>query len=49
MHTCPECGQDCFCHGDIDDCVVETEEYSALNCTHYKSEDCRGDDYDWDE
>jgi len=19
MHTCPECGQACFCNGDIDD------------------------------
>lgn len=33
MHYCPECGQACHCHGDIDDCVVETEAYSAANCT----------------
>jgi hypothetical protein len=33
MHTCPECGQACYCHGDIDDCEVETREYSAANCT----------------
>lgn len=33
MHFCPECGQACYCHGDIDDCVVEDERYSAENCT----------------
>lgn len=33
MHECPECGQACYCHGDIDDCVVETEAYSAAHCT----------------
>jgi hypothetical protein len=22
MHTCPECGQACYCSGDIDDCPV---------------------------
>lgn len=34
MHYCPECGQACFCHGDLDDCVVETEAYSSRHCTH---------------
>ena len=33
MHYCAECGQACYCHGDIDDCVVETEEYSYEHCT----------------
>ena len=32
MHYCPVCGQACFCHGDIDDCVVETEAYSSAHC-----------------
>lgn len=32
MHSCPECGQACYCHGDIDDCVVETEEHVFENC-----------------
>ena len=40
MHSCPECGQACYCHGDIDDCVVETEEYSSAHCTHPESRDC---------
>jgi len=34
-HTCPECGQVCYCEGDIDDCVLDTDE-TAENCTHYK-------------
>jgi hypothetical protein len=33
MHTCPDCGQACYCHGDIDDSEVETEAYSSANCT----------------
>lgn len=33
MHSCPDCGQACYCHGDIDDCEVETEEYSSEHCT----------------
>jgi hypothetical protein len=43
MHTCPECGQACYCHGDIDDCEVETEEYAAAHCTHYLTADCIGE------
>lgn len=39
-HTCPECGVTCHCHGDIDDCNVEDEEYSTLHCTHFQKPDC---------
>ena len=39
MHYCPECGQACDCHGDIDDAVVETEEYVFEHCV------CRHDLY----
>lgn len=49
MHDCPDCGQACYCHGDIDDCVVETEEYSSEHCTHYLTAECReafGDERD---
>lgn len=49
MHSCPECGQACYCHGDIDDSEVETEEYSSEHCTHPGSAGCSGfddaDDY----
>ena len=31
MHSCPECGQACYCHGDIDDCEIESE---AEFCVH---------------
>ncbi len=33
MHSCPECGQACCCNGDIDDCLMDTEE-SYLDCFH---------------
>lgn len=33
-HDCPECGLMCYCHGDIDDSVVETREFSDAHCTH---------------
>ncbi len=29
MHTCPDCGQACYCNGDIDDHENELE---AENC-----------------
>jgi hypothetical protein len=32
MHECPRCGQMCYCHGDMDDTVVETYEYSDSHC-----------------
>lgn len=32
MHDCIACGCACYCHGDIDDCVVESWEYSAEHC-----------------
>lgn len=31
MHTCPDCGQACYCHGDIDDHEIESE---ADSCVH---------------
>lgn len=33
MHDCYQCGGACYCHGDIDDCMVETEEYAYVHCT----------------
>jgi hypothetical protein len=32
-HTCPECGQQCYCNGDIDDCCFDFDE-DVMNCTH---------------
>jgi C4-type Zn-finger protein len=40
-HTCPVCGQACYCNGDIDDIFMETKE-AYINCTHcdeYADED----------
>ncbi len=39
MHTCPDCGQACYCHGDIDDHENELE---AERCEH-DCEDEAGD------
>ena len=43
-HECPECGQMCYCHGDIDDSVVETRAYSALHCTCCDDAECDDED-----
>ena len=33
MHTCPDCGQACYCGGDIDD--IDTGDIDAVDeCTH---------------
>lgn len=36
-HTCPDCGQACYCNGDIDDILLETEEDQEA-CTHCSEE-----------
>lgn len=44
MHTCPDCGQACYCHGDIED---HENEFEANNCVHeceYEFDD--DEDYD---
>jgi hypothetical protein len=32
MHTCPDCGQACYCGGDIDD--IPCDEAAADACLH---------------
>lgn len=34
-HECPECGQTCFCNGDIDDCCFNFEE-DVMKCNHFE-------------
>lgn len=34
-HTCPDCGQTCYCNGDIDDCCFDHPEY-VMKCNHFK-------------
>lgn len=45
-HTCPDCGQMCYCNGDIDD--IDWGEW--IGCNHYlecnKEENPDYDDYD---
>jgi hypothetical protein len=44
-HTCPDCGQQCYCGGDIDDCCFDFEE-NVINCTHCLNADDEDDDED---
>jgi hypothetical protein len=46
MHDCSICGQACYCHGDIDDCQVETEEYAYMHCNGCG---CHEDEFDEDD
>ena len=41
-HDCPECGQLCYC--DLEDAWSS---YNA-NCTHWASEECVDDDFDYE-
>jgi hypothetical protein len=47
-HTCPECGQVCYCGGDIDDCCFDFEE-NVIRCTHYLECEPMQDDYPQEE
>lgn len=38
MHSCPNCGQACYCKGDID--AIECADSAADRCDH-----CDGDDF----
>lgn len=45
-HSCPECGQMCYCGGDFDDCCFDgTPEEMA--CTHCPIDG--SDDDDWED
>ena len=32
MHTCPICGQNCTCNGDIDDAYTYTRQWAEQHC-----------------
>lgn len=34
-HTCPDCGQACYCGADIDDCMNEFF-VDVVNCDHWR-------------
>lgn len=46
MHTCPECGQACYCGGDVDDIDTGDEE-AEEGCTCCLGADFEDDDL-WD-
>ena len=36
MHTCPDCGQACYCCDDLDDCPSGFDEAACLHCFDYR-------------
>ena len=42
-HECPECGQQCYCNGDIDDCCNNFED-DVKRCTHCEGREDNPDD-----
>jgi len=44
MHECPDCGEACYCHGDLDDIYMAGEEQF---CGHYR--ECQHEQEDEDE
>jgi len=40
MHECPDCGQACFCNGDIED--IDWGE--DINCKHFLKPECDGNE-----
>ena len=46
-HTCPECGQCCYCGGDIDDCCHDMPD-DVARCTHCPPFGEGDDDDEWE-
>ena len=42
-HECPDCGQVCYCNGDIGDCELNGGD-EQMACTHWKK--CEQEDND---
>lgn len=47
-HSCPECGQCCYCGSDIDDCLFDFDDDVAA-CTHCDGEGPEYEDGDFDD
>jgi hypothetical protein len=47
-HSCPNCGSACYCHGDIEDCLLPSREAEAA-CTCCPDPDDCDDAGFWDE
>ena len=43
-HTCPDCGQTCYCNGDIDDCLFDDDD--CEDCDHFNQCSSDLDDLD---
>lgn len=50
-HECISCGGECFCSGDIDDCIVSKTPTTCKTCDECQDElnDDSDDDYDEEE
>jgi hypothetical protein len=46
-HSCPDCGEACYCGGDIDDLFFEDSE-EAIRCAHCPFEEAFQED-DWED
>lgn len=44
-HSCPECGSQCYCNGDWDDCCNDFDE-DVDNCIHWMECKDNEDDYE---
>ena len=47
-HSCPDCGQACYCGGDIDDIFFE-DTVAEINCAHCLHDSREDDCEDFDE
>ena len=44
-HECPECGQMCYCNGDVDDCCNNFSK-DQMDCQHFRECENELDDED---
>lgn len=42
-HSCPNCDSQCYCDGDIDDCLIDRDE-DVESCTHCLGREDEGED-----
>ena len=42
MHSCPDCGQACYCNGDLDSHQWDDCSDESMDCIHY--EECEQED-----
>ncbi|QIP16794.1 hypothetical protein G8759_31215 [Spirosoma aureum] len=47
-HPCCICGEECYCHGDIDDCIVSLTPAGCISCGCTEDETYSNDEWDDD-